>query len=200
MAEVAETKTATESGEHRETRGRDDGARKGHATMRPSATQEDAQQTGEGIERTAEIADSSIRQLADHQRALWQTTVRQVEAFSHQMRAASLEAAENVCQFMSMPTPDFRSIQDSASDLFRGMTQTNFRAAQEFIRLSEAALSLEIQQRHIQNYMAAMMQGACALIRATRETTEQTLHPIEEQSERRRQRIDCELRRQQAAR
>ena len=83
--------------------------------------------------------------------------------------------------------------------LFEGIVRTNVRAAQELFRLYDPSAVIELQQRFAREYLDAFMQGTATLVRAARRSADETLQPLEQQIERRRQQANEDQRYQLAA-
>jgi hypothetical protein len=71
--------------------------------------------------------------------------------------------------------------------LVEGVVQTNLRATQELLRLADPAAMIELQQRCMRDYLDALMQGTATLVHAIRRTADETLRPLEQQDEQRKQ-------------
>jgi hypothetical protein len=80
-----------------------------------------------------------------------------------------------------------QELQQSMAGLVQGVMQTNLRAAQELFQLANPAALAEVQQRFMRDYLEALLQGTANLVRASRRTAEETLRPLEQQIEQRRQ-------------
>jgi len=65
--------------------------------------------------------------------------------------------------------------------------RTNLRATQELFQLANPSAYIELQQRFVREYLDTLMQGTATLVRATRRTADETLRPLEQQIEQRRQ-------------
>ena len=76
-----------------------------------------------------------------------------------------------------------RDLQQGVAGLFEGVARTNLRVAQEMFRMSNPAAVVELQQRFLREYMDALLQGSATLARAVRRTADETLRPLEQQSE-----------------
>ena len=64
--------------------------------------------------------------------------------------------------------------------LVEGVVQTNLRATEELLRLTNPSAVLELQQRFVRDYMSALLEGSVEIVRAVRQTAEQTLPPLEQ--------------------
>jgi hypothetical protein len=65
--------------------------------------------------------------------------------------------------------------------------RANLRATEELLQLANPSAFVELQQRFMREYLDVMMQGAMTLVSATRRTADETLRPLEQQIEQRRQ-------------
>ena len=63
---------------------------------------------------------------------------------------------------------DFTDMGRSITTLIDGVVQTNLRAAQGLLRVDNPEAFVELQQRFVREYMAALMQGTMALVSAMR--------------------------------
>jgi hypothetical protein len=66
----------------------------------------------------------------------------------------------------TMSPLDFTDMGRSITTLIDGVVQTNLRAAQELLRVDNPEAFMELQQRFVREYMAALMQGTMALVSA----------------------------------
>ena len=91
----------------------------------------------------------------------------------------------NLMALPSAANGGLHDLQQSMTGLIEGVVRTNLRATQELFRLANPAAFVELQQRFMREYMDALMQGTATLVRATRRTADETLHPLEQQIEQR---------------
>ena len=80
-----------------------------------------------------------------------------------------------------------QDMQQSVTGLVEGMVRTNLHVAQQLFQLANPGGYIELQQRFAREYLDTLMQGTATLVRATRRTAEETLRPLEQQMEQRRQ-------------
>ena len=78
-------------------------------------------------------------------------------------------------------------VQQSVTGLVEGIVETDLRATQELVRLANPSPLVELQQRFVREYLDVVLESSATLVRAVRRTAEQTLGPIEQQIEQRRQ-------------
>jgi hypothetical protein len=67
---------------------------------------------------------------------------------------------------MSPMTSNCIEMGGSITALIEGVVQTNLRATQELLRLENPEALVELQQRFVRDYMAALMQGAMTFVNA----------------------------------
>src|SRR3569623_1995914 len=92
-----------------------------------------------------------------------------------------------------------RDMQQGVAGLVEGVVQTNLRATQELLRLTDPGAVIELQQRFMRDYLDALIQGTATLVQAIRRTADETLRPLEQQVEQRRQAQARESRGERAA-
>jgi hypothetical protein len=71
--------------------------------------------------------------------------------------------------------PGVQARQQNLAGLIDGVLQTNLYAAQEIFRAATPEAVLELQQRFVRDYMAALIHGTMTLVRTIQETAEQAL-------------------------
>jgi hypothetical protein len=128
--------------------------------------------------------------FADSQRQFVQNASKQFEEMSHKVAQAAQGATEGLRAFMMLPNAANGGLQDlsqSMAGLVDGVIRTNLRATEELLQLANPSAFVELQQRFMREYLDVMMQGAMTLVSATRRTADETLRPLEQQIEQRRQ-------------
>jgi hypothetical protein len=68
-----------------------------------------------------------------------------------------------------------QALQQNLAGLINGVLQTNLYAAQEIFRAATPEAVLELQQRFVRDYIAALINGTMTLVRTIQETAEQAL-------------------------
>jgi hypothetical protein len=138
---------------------------------------------GETVQRSAEA-------FADSQREFLQQAAERFQEVSQRVAEAAQGNAENLRAMMVLPNSaqgGLQDLQQSVTGLVEGVVRTNLRAAQQLFQLANPGAYFELQQRFAREYLDALMQGTATLVRATRRTADETLRPLEQQIEQRRQ-------------
>src|SRR3954454_1696380 len=141
----------------------------GHTTAEVARRAGDA--GAETLRRSAEAIAGTQRQIAEDGAGHLQEASRTVTETAR-------GAAEDVRALISLPTVADRGLQDfhrSVTGLVEGVVQANLRATAELARLANPAAFLDLQQRFVRDYMHAVMEGSAAVVRAVRQTVDQTL-------------------------
>jgi predicted lipoprotein len=68
-----------------------------------------------------------------------------------------------------------QALQQNLAGLINGVLQTNLYAAQEIFRAATPEAVLELQQRFVCDYIAALINGTMTLVRTIQETADQAL-------------------------
>jgi hypothetical protein len=166
-------------------------------TVRPArdVATETAQRSGqagaEAVQRAGNAASEMMFRgtevFADSQRQFVQNASKQLEEMS---RKVAQGATEGLRAFMTLPNAANDGLQDlsqSMAELVEGVMRANLRATEELLQLANPSAFVELQQRFMREYLDVMMQGAMTLVSATRRTADETLRPLEQQIEQRRQ-------------
>jgi hypothetical protein len=97
----------------------------------------------------------------------------------HHASHAPMSDAPAPATLMLLPTvsdhPGTQALQQNLAGLINGVLQTNLYAAQEIFRATTPEAVLELQQRFVRDYMAALIHGTMTLVRTIQETAEQAL-------------------------
>ena len=151
-------------------------------------TRQGTQAGVEAMRRAGETANEAVRRsthaMAEGQRQIAQETAQTFETVSRKMAQAAQGTSHEVRQFMTLPHAaegGLRDMQQSVAGLVEGVVQTNLRATQELLRMSNPSAVVEMQQRFVREYMDTLMQGTATLLRAVRRTADETLRPLEAQ-------------------
>ena len=83
-------------------------------------------------------------------------------------------------QLPSVASGGLQQISANFSTAVERVVQTNLRATQELFRMAGPTAMAELQQRFIRDYLDALLQGSTAIVRAVRQSAEQTLEPLEQ--------------------
>lgn len=156
------------------------------------ATQRTGQAGADAVNRAGSATSETLRRgtqaVAESQRQLAQDAAQRFEEVSGKLAQSVKGTVENMRAFMTLPNAadeGLRDIQQSMTGFVEGVIQTNLRATQELLRLSDPAAILELQQRFMREYMDVLMEGSATLVRAARKTADQSLRPLEQQIEQR---------------
>ncbi len=159
-------------------------------------TRQGAQAGVEAMRRASETANETVRRtsqaVAEGQRQIAQEAAQKFEAVSHKVAHAAQDTSESMRRLMTLPHSAEGGLNDmrqGMAGLIEGVVQTNLRATQEMLRLTNPAAIIELQQRFVREYMDAMMRGTATLVRAVRRTADETLPPLEAQIQERQQTI-----------
>jgi CBS domain-containing protein len=117
-------------------------------------------------------------------------TAERMEELGRRMAMAVQDTAENMRTFMMIPNVASGGVQDlqqSVAGLVEGVVRANLKATQELFRLADPNAFVDLQRRFAREYLDVLMSGSAAFVRAARRTADQTLTPLEQQIERRRQ-------------
>jgi len=133
-------------------------------------------------ESGAEVLRRSTEALAQSQRQIAQEAAERLQEVSRGVSAATRDTAEDIRTLMSLPTVadrGMRDFQQTLTGLVDAVVQTNLRAAEELFRLTNPASLIELQQRFVTDHMKVVMEGSAALVRAVRQTVDQSLPTLE---------------------
>lgn len=143
-----------------------------------------------GAETAGNVTRRSAEALADTNREFFQQAAERFQDVSQKMAEAVQGTTEDMRAFMTLPNAAHGGLQDlqqSVSGLVEGVVRTNLRAARELFQLANPGAFVELQQRFAREYLDALMEGTATVVRATRRTADETLRPLEEKIEQRRQ-------------
>jgi len=76
-------------------------------------------------------------------------------------------------------TEGLQDLREGMAGLVSGMVQSNVRATQELLRVSDPGAVFDLQHRFMRDYLDALLQGTSAFIRVVRQTAEQIARPLE---------------------
>jgi hypothetical protein len=158
------------------------------------ATQRAGEAGASAIRRGGDAASETVRRnaetFAESQREFLQNTTQQFEAVSRKLAEVAQSNTENLRTLMTLPNTargGLQDLQQGVAGLVEGVVRTNLRATQELFQLANPAAFVELQQRFVREYLNTLMQGTVEVVRATRRTADETLRPLEQQIEKRRQ-------------
>jgi len=92
------------------------------------------------------------------------------------------ETAQDWRTLMQSPGLGCGRLQDvavSMSNAVERVMEVNLRATEQFFRMSGPIALLELQHQFAQQYLHALLEGSTTVVRAVRQTAEQTLQPLE---------------------
>jgi len=158
------------------------------------AARRSAEAGAEAVQRAGTAASENLRRgtqvVAESQQQIVQDAAGKFEEVSRKLAEAVRGTTEDLRTLMVLPNAANGGLQDlnqSVSGLVEGVVRTNLRATQELFRLVNPSPFVELQQRFVSDYVNAIMEGSATMVRATRRTAEETLRPLEQQIEQRRQ-------------
>ena len=154
------------------------------------------QSTQAGVEAARRVGESATetarrgaQAMAEGQRQIAQEAAQTFEQVSRKMAETARVTSEDMRRYFVLPQAaegGLRDTQQAMAGLVEGVVQTNLRVTQEWLRLSNPAAVVELQQRFVREYLDALMTGTVTLVRAVRRTADETLRPLEEQVQQRR--------------
>jgi len=141
-------------------------------------------------ESGAEVLRRSTEAAFETQRQVAQGAAERMEELSRSLLETVRGTAEDLRVWASLPTVSDRALgelQQSFTGLVEAVVQSNLRATEEFVRLSSPAVFFELQHRFVREQMGAFMEGSAAVVRAMRQTADQSLPTLEQHVRQRRQ-------------
>ena len=148
-------------------------------------------------ERTAAAGAETIRHLGDTAgetaRRGSQQFAGMQQKFAHEVANDFDQGVSRVAQVLQEMAQDWRTLmqlpglgggrlQDvavSVSNAVERVMEVNLRATEQLFRMSGPVALLELQHRFAQQYLHALLEGSTTVVRAVRQTAEQTLQPLE---------------------
>src|SRR5947209_367753 len=115
----------------------------------------------------AETLRRSTQAVADGQRQIAQDAAKRFEETSRKMAEVARGTSEDVNRFFTLPNAaegGLRDMQQGVAGLVEGVVQTNLRATQELLRLTDPSAVIELQQRFVREYMDTLMRGTTTLV------------------------------------
>lgn len=134
-------------------------------------------------EAGAETLRRSAGAVAESQRQIAQDAAERFQGVTRAVTETAQGTAEDFRTLLTLPSVADRGLQElhhGVNTLVEGVVQTNLRATQEIFRLANPAPFVELQQRYVREYVSAVLEGSAAIVRAVRQTAEQTLPPLEQ--------------------
>jgi hypothetical protein len=149
-----------------------------------------AELTRQAAQAGTETLRRSTEAVADTQRQIAQETAERLEDVSRTVAETARGTAEDIRTLIALPAVadrGLRELKDSVTGLVEGIVQTNLRATEELFRLANPIALIELQNRYVRDYMNLVMEGSAAIVRALRQTADQTLPSLEQHLRQRRQ-------------
>jgi hypothetical protein len=141
-------------------------------------------------ESSAEVLRRSTEAVAQAQRHIAEEAAERFRVVSHGVAEATRDAAEDIRTWMSLPTVadrGLRDLQHTFTELVDAVVQTNMRATEELFRLANPISLIELQNRFVTEHMSVVMKGSAALVRAVKQTVDQSLPALERRLDERQQ-------------
>lgn len=158
------------------------------------AVRQSGESAAEAARRAGESGAETLRRsteaIAGSQRQIAEEAAGRLQEASRTLAETARGAAEDFRALISLPTAADGGLQElhrSVTDLVGGMVQANLRATEELLRLTSPGPFLELQQRFVREYMDVVIVSSAAVVRAVRQTVDQTLPPLEQHLRERRQ-------------
>jgi len=148
-------------------------------------------------ERTAAAGAETIRHLGDTAGETVRRGSQQVagmqQKFAHDVANDFDQGVSRMAQVLHETAQDWRTLmqlpglgggrlQDvalSVSNAVERVVEVNLRTTEQLFRMSGPVALLELQHRFAQQYLHALLEGSTTVVRAVRQTAEQTLQPLE---------------------
>jgi CBS domain-containing protein len=143
-----------------------------------------------GIEAAGEAAQRGMRATSEGARELIESTAGQVGEMSRRMAEAAEQTTEDLRTLMTIPGfgGGMQQMQHAMTDVLNRIVQANLRASQEVFRVANPGTLVELQQRFARQYINGLIEGSAEILRVSRELAEEALRPIEQRSQKMRQR------------
>jgi hypothetical protein len=109
-------------------------------------------------------------------------TARAFDQSMSRMAQLMLETAQDWGTLMQLPGVGGGRLQDvalSVGNAVERVMEVNLRTTEQLFRMSGPVALLELQNRFAQQYLHALLEGSTTVVRAVRQTAEQTLQPLE---------------------
>lgn len=205
MAENSEPKAAQEQARaavRTAAQGASEAAQRGAET-----TERAGRSSAEALRRTEEAGAETMRHLgqvagetarrstqgyADVQHEFVQGAATQFENTMSRLAQVVQESAQEWRSVMQLPDlagGGLQEIQRSVNGAVESVIRTNLSATRELFRMVSPAAIAELQQRFMREYLGALLEGSTAVVRAVRQSADQTLQPLEHRMRERQQRI-----------
>ncbi len=150
------------------------------ARQTAAATAETVRHLGD---TASETARAGSRQVAGVQQKFTQNAARDFDQSVSRIAEVLQEMAPDWRALVQLPGVGGGKLQDLAvtmSSAVERVMEVNLSAAEQLFRMSGPVAMLELQQRFTQQYLHALLEGSTAVVRAVRQSAEQTLEPLEQ--------------------
>jgi len=137
-----------------------------------------------------ETARRGAQRMAGAHDELAQDAARHFEQSVSRIAQTVQDSARDWGTLMQLPGFAGGRLQDlgvSLGSTVERIIQTNLHATQELFRTAGPTAMVELQQRFVRDYLDALLEGSTAIIRAVRQSAEQTLEPLEQRMAQRHQ-------------
>ena len=191
MADNPETKAPQEQGRTamQEATRMSEAGRAGSETVQRTSTA--AAETMRHLgDAAGETARRGAQRLAGAQDELGQDAAQYFEQSVRRTARVAQDLARDWGTLMQLPklgSGSFPDLSASLGNTVERVIQTNLHTMQELFRSAGPMAMAELQQRFIRDYLDALLQGSTAIIRTVRQSTEQTLEPLEQRMTQRQQ-------------
>jgi hypothetical protein len=131
----------------------------------------------------AERLRGSTDAVADMQRRIAQETAERLEDVTRAVSETARGTAEDIRILIALPSVaerGLRDLNDSVTGWVEGIVRTNLRATEELFRLTNPVALVEVQNRVVRDYVSLVMESSAAIVRAFRQTVDQTLPSLEQ--------------------
>jgi hypothetical protein len=124
-----------------------------------------------GTQVGTEAAQRSTHILAAGYRQFLEQSAEQLETIGRHMAQNLQENAFVVGGLVSLPAvapESLRDLQEGFAGIVSSVVQSNVRATQELLRLTDPVATFDLQRRFMHDYLDAMMQGGSSLSQVKR--------------------------------
>jgi len=156
------------------------------AALSADVTRRSTEAAGAAIRQASAAANETLQRntkaIAEGHRQIVHDAGQRLEQMSQKLLETARGTSESMSHLFALPSTaegGLRDMQKSLTGIVEGVVQTNLRATQELLRLSNPVGVIELQQRFLRAYMDALMQGTTALVQAIRRTADETLPSLE---------------------
>jgi CBS domain-containing protein len=130
-----------------------------------------------------DTARRGSQQVTDMQQKFAQDVAKDFDQGVSRMAQVLQEMAQDWRTLMQLPGVGGGRLQDvavSVSNAVERVIEVNLWTTEQLFRMSGPVAILELQHRFTQQYLHALLEGSTAVVRAVRQTAEQSLQPLEQ--------------------